>query len=1439
MKNFFLCCLTFSSFCLSQLLVAKPDPDAGDSQKGLKFSHLSTNQGLSQNEVYCILQDRKGFMWFGTAAGLNRYDGYQFIVYKHNPQDSLSLSHNFVLALCEDHAGNLWVGTRGGGLNRFDRKKNQFTRFTADPHRPGALTDNQIWYIYQDREQILWVGTATGGLNRFDYTTETFDAFRYDPNDIGSISYGGVGVILEDHNGVLWLGTERGGLNRFDRASQIFRAFRHDPQNPNSLSNDYVWSIVEDRNGTLWVGTYQGGLNRFNRETETFTHFQHRVGDPNSIGSDLVKAIFEDDAGNLWVGTYGSGLNRLNNDGVSFTHYQHDPYNPGSIVNNHVLTISQNRSGLLWVGTGKGISRSESTKQFTLYQNPDKNGNNDTNDADIWAVFEDDAEAGEKIWVGTRNSGLKHVDRATNKVVHYQHEPHNPNSLISDHVTFITKDQIGVYWIGTFGGLNRFDPATGAFTAFVLNKGQENSLNHNYISFILEDSLNDARILWVGTRGGGLNQMNLSSGRIRHFRFDPEKTYNSEDYIFQIFPDVFENEKVLWLATYGGGLVRFYPGTGKYFAYRHDEHDPYSLSNDDVLSLCKSIRGDYWIGTADGLNRFDPEKEVFEQFHLTNGLPSETIYSILEDNHGNLWMGTNNGISRFDPIKKTFRNYDINDGLPGNQFTSNSGSYFKNQRGELFFGGVNGFISFNPGDIKDNLHIPPIVITDFRVQNHAVPVLGRFVSTDVEDHNSSTLYLQSDITETKEITLSYLDNVFTFEFAALDYSVSEKNQYAYMLEGFDPDWNDVGKRRTATYTNLDPGEYVFRVKGSNNDEVWNDEGTSVKITITPPWWQTWWAYLLFAAAGLALLIAGRRYELNRQGLKYELELEHLQAEKLVEIDRMKSRFFANISHEFRTPLTLIKGPIEKLLAKSRDVENRSDLQLVRKNCQRLLELINQLLDISRLESGRVKLQARREALVGMLRGMVLAFESLAELREIALTFSGPNTPVFAYVERDKLEKIVANLMSNAIKFTPAGGKVAVAVAVSQYSQHGETNGEKRGEKCVEIVISDTGIGIPADQVEHIFNRFYQVDDSATRTYGGTGIGLALTKDLVDLHHGEISVSSEMNVGTRFMVRLPLGKAHLKPEEISDAGYPIPDIDDSSRDSDIKDLITSNDQRITGNSNPVAIDGNLSQSTGTQLSKKKPVILVVEDNPDMRQYLCAALKDLYRTIEAKNGKAGLQKALNKMPGLIISDVMMPEMDGFALCEKLKTDERTSHIPIILLTARASDENKLIGLETGADDYLTKPFNAPELRARIKNLIEQRRRLQKRFQAQIKLEPGDVTVTSMDKKFLEKAIDIIEQHIADTNFSADMFSSEMGMHRVHLNRKIKAITGQTSTLFIRAIRIKRAAQLLKKKSGNISEIAYDVGFKNPAFFATCFREQFGLSPSEYLHQQLPDE
>ena len=814
-----------------------------------------------------------------------------------------------------------------------------------------------------------------------------------------------------------------------------------------------------------------------------------------------------------------------------------------------------------------------------------------------------------------------------------------------------------------------------------------------------------------------------------------------------------------------------------------------------IIFLAPLFWGAVCVAQTDSVTTEKTHLPKFSHLSTAQGLSQKGAFRIRQNRKVFLGLATSEGRNRYDGYNYTVFNH-IPPGLL--RFSSNDMFRVRADRG-----GINWIKPFFLRHNIINVEVPQVVITDFRVFNKSVSIQP--------ENATDSLTLPQHISETGKITLSYRENVITFEFAAPDFNVTEKNEYAYLLEGFDRDWNYVGNQCTATYTNLDPGSYIFRVMCSNNARIWNATGTSVTLIITPPWWRTGWAYLLYFCAIVGLLIAGRKYELNRQQLRYELELEHIQAEKLSEIDQAKTRFFANISHEFRTPLSLISGPIEELLAKTTSENDRRGLQQVKKHCARLLELINQLLDLSQFQSGQMVLQTQKTNLTNQLRGLVMNFESLANLRGLRLTFSGLEQPVFGYVDRDKLEKIISNLLSNAIKFTPKGGFVSVEMYLKPPNAK---------PALIEIIVSDNGIGIPPDQISHIFDRFYQVDTTITRRFEGTGIGLALVKELVELHHGRISVVSELEKGTSFIVQLPLGKGHLKPAEIIDDESQIAENEYGINVDSQQNIVAETDQKMEDH------------RENADETKMRPLILIVEDNRDVRQYICESLKKEFRTITAENGKTGLQIALSESPDLVISDVMMPEMDGFVFCEKLKSDERTSHIPVILLTAHATQENKLTGLETGADAYLTKPFNAPELLLRIKNLTEQRRKLRQRFQEEIRLLPADVAVNSTDKRFLQKAIAIIEHHMSDPDFSAEMFSTEMAMHRVHLNRKIKALSGQTTTLFIRSIRLKRAAQLLTQKSGNISEIAYEVGFNNPAFFSLCFREQFGVSPSEFV-------
>ena len=772
-----------------------------------------------------------------------------------------------------------------------------------------------------------------------------------------------------------------------------------------------------------------------------------------------------------------------------------------------------------------------------------------------------------------------------------------------------------------------------------------------------------------------------------------------------------------------------------------------------------------------------------------------------------------------------FKRYTTGDGLQGKHYSALL--YFNQETGELFAGGPNGFTSFYPEQIQDNPYLPPVVLTSFKIFNRDVK-------------------LDRSISHVKEITLNYDENVFSFEFAALNYINSKMNRYSYKMEGFDSDWTEAGVKRDVTYTNLDPGNYVFKVKGSNNDGVWNEEGSSVRITILPPWWETSWAYAAYILMFSASIFGVWRFQVNRLKIRHQLEMEHFEANNLREMDKVKSRFFANISHEFRTPLTLIQGPLKQLLSNDFQSQPKKLYRMMLRNSHRLLQLINQLLDLSKLESGRMVLQARSEDITRLLKGLVLSFTSLAERQRITLKFEAEEKAIIGYIDREKLEKIINNLLSNAFKFTPEGGVVSVTVSVSNNHNNDLSlpalSADRRGVSATKqsqdidvkkvglllrqladrndvvskgwfkITVSDTGPGIPPDRLNKIFDRFYQVDDSLTRNREGTGIGLALTKELVELHHGEITVSSEVRNGTSFSVRLPISKNQFKPEEIVEE--PL--------EKDISSVVTMplEDAEVES-----------SKKETKPVKKSVPAVLIVEDNADVRSYIRSYLDEDYRNIEAKDGEDGLKKAINKMPDLIISDIMMPKMDGVELCKRIKTDERTSHIPVILLTAKADVESRIEGLETGADDYVTKPFDANVLQVRVKNLIEQRKALREKFGRDAVIEPKEITVTSTDEKFLHKAIDTIEENISNPRFNVEEFRKEMYMSRMQLFRKIHALTNRSPSAFIRTMRLRRATQLLDQNFGNITEVAYEVGFNNLSYFAKCFRELYGISPSHY--------
>ncbi|MCH9028316.1 MAG: response regulator, partial [Bacteroidetes bacterium] len=845
-----------------------------------------------------------------------------------------------------------------------------------------------------------------------------------------------------------------------------------------------------------------------------------------------------------------------------------------------------------------------------------------------------------------------------------------------------------------------------------------------------------------------------------------------------------------------------------------------------------------WIGTAGGgLNLFDKENERFIHITEKDGLPNDVVYGILPDEKGNLWLSTNKGLSKYKPAKNQFTNYDVNDGLQSNEF--NTGAYYKSRSGELFFGGINGFNYFFPGKIGNKKSIPKLVFTEFKLFNKSV---------SVRDSNS---VLQKTISETGKMKLSYAENVISFEFASLDYYAPTKNQYAYKLKGFNEEWIQLGTKREVSFTNLDPGEYVLRVKGTNSDGVWNEKGASIRIIITPPIWQTWWAYLLYVFVLLTGLYLIRRYELNRVNLKNQLKFEKVESKSLREIDQMKSRFFTNISHEFRTPLTLILGQIDSLQSSIKDLKNRGKLQVAHKNAKRVLRLINQLLDLSKLESGSLELKAEPHNIVSFLKSLFYSFESLADKKSIKLSFTSEQEKVFVNIEPDKMEKVFYNLVSNAFKFTAEGGEIAIkifevddnSVIVRQSDSESQRSNLNRGKlfqtnkatdstiknKYAAISIKDTGIGIPEDRLSNIFNRFYQVDNLQTSDYEGTGIGLALAKELVELHKGIISVNSKEDEGTEFVIYLPISK-ETKQTQDQVTSVDQPQKASTERVSkEFQDQLEDELSNLVDEPQDRPINGN---------DIDRQIILVVEDNQDVRAYICEQLESKYSVIQAMNGEDGIVEAQESIPDLIITDVMMPKMDGFEFSKKIRRNEKTSHIPIIMLTAKASLDDKIEGLETGVDAYLTKPFSTKELIARVSNLIHQREQLRKRFRGKTIIRPSDVTAASIDQTFLEKVIKTVDVHIEDEQFNVDKLADEVCMSVSQLNRKLRALIDQPAGQLIRSMRLNRAAGLLKQNVGSVAEICYMVGFNDQSYFTRTFKKQFGHTPSEFKKNKNTD-
>jgi signal transduction histidine kinase/ligand-binding sensor domain-containing protein/DNA-binding response OmpR family regulator len=1347
-----------------------------------KFEYLTIDDGLSHNTVNCILKDSRGFMWFGTNEGLSKYDGYRFTVYKHNPKEAFSISDNRVFSLAEDEEGDLWVGTRNG-LNRYSRKSDSFTRYYIGLDSEGAIGQSFIRSLHVESLDRVWVGILGGGLYLFSPQTGAFIKQR-SKADIFTQSEAGLDVssVLLDSRGRLWFTNNCHGLNLFDPTHDkvTFYPFENDSYKLVPLGK----TIYEDNFGTIWVCTEGNGLFRFQEPENLFTHYAYR-SDKNSISNNIVKSISQGKDGRYWIATDGGGLNVYDPSTRRFDVYAYDISTNKGLKSDGIYTLYADDKDIMWIGTfGGGVNLLDSNvKQFGHHTQTGKT-TNELSHPSVLSFCEDNQN---RIWIGTDGGGVNLFDPSTGMFQHFKHDPEKLSSIGSNAVTVIYQDVNGLIWFGTYaGGLNYLDPVKKQFRRYMEVPGDTNSINSNNVWSIYEDSRGN---FWVGTNEG-LNLFDKRKGTFKNVDLPgTERLYSKK--VTNILED---SQGDIWLG--GAFLSVLNPQSGVISRVQHED-----INGFDIRAIVEDSKGRIWIGTeGGGMVLYHKDPGTFEVFNMNNGLPSDAVHNILEDGQGMFWISTNQGLSRFNPETRVFRNYDQRDGLQSNQFSYNGA--LLSRTGNMYFGGVNGFNMFNPELIHDNEFIPPVVFTDFKLMNREVPIGQK--GSPLEFH----------ISETRAIVLKHEQSVVTIEFAALNYTSSDKNQYAYKLEGFDSDWNYVGHQRLATYTNLNAGDYVFRVKASNNDGVWNEHGASLDVKILPPWWKTPWAYIGYAFLMIGILFSFRNYSLKQQALRNALVMKDVEKQKGEELNQAKIKFYTNISHEFRTPLTLILGPLEKIMSTfNADNPLQVQFKMIHSNTLRLYRLINQIMDFRKIETNNMHLNLVAGDLVSFVRDIKELFNHLAFEHKIDYELKTDLERLIVWFDRDKMDVVIYNLLSNAFKFTPDGGQISITLEVGTP----EPGTGQEGQECTIIKVRDSGIGIDGDNINRVFDRFYQVNDASNPRRGleqhGTGIGLALTKEFVLMHKGQVQVESEPGKGSVFTVSIPINKSGvIFGQELSLMETSTP-LENTKSDEVLPQKFA---------------EPSLHDEAVRQV---EPIVLVVEDHADMRVFIKDSLADEYSVLLAEDGRVGLEIAFKEIPDLIISDVLMPEMNGFEMAELLRRDYRTSHIPLIFLSAANSVESSLHGLEVGADDYIQKPFNAAVLAAKVKNIIASRKRLQDKLRKDFLSSPSEVVLESPEEFFLDKAIKIVEAHIANPEFDVREFYTEMGMSRSVLYRKLEAITGSSVNEFVRSIRLKRAADLLKQNKLSISEVSYEVGFNDPQYFSKCFRKEFGKSPSKY--------
>lgn len=1335
-------------------------------QNEYKFINYSSKNGLTSNSVNAILKDKNGFMWFGTEDGLNRFDGQNFVAYHHRDIDSTSIGRGPVIAMTQDKIGNIWLATNLT-LSVYNLNVDSFINF--DFSKYGWITS-----LFADHSGKIWVGTYAG-LYIFDPVSKKVNAFKANIKNRYTLNSNTIQCIFEDSHYNIWVGTDN-GLHLYDRKKGLFVRFLSDSNRSDAISNNQISSIAEDKKGKIWVGTNKGGLNVMSNLKDSFICYKSDANDINTLSSNYISKVIFDKDEQLWVGT-GSNLDIFNPktgkvNRVKSSLVEQNGFTP-SIDGRSVRDIYIDDAGIYWIAIHQGGVNKYDTnlaffnhKQYNLF---DPNG---LTGSSVMAFAE--STYGD-IFIGTEGTGLNVFNRKTGHI-----KPFRLSEQRANMASVIALESTGkTLWVGTYqAGLYNVNLATGATKYFRISKSKTDTKDIPVNCFKTDK---DGKV-WIGTNGNGVYlydpTTNLLQASEQIFQLKSGQKVPLNDFITTIEQDKSGN---LWFGSNGTGIAIYYPNQKRFQVLNHGNS---GLPMDIIQTIYCDRSGKFWVGSlGGGLCLYNATTKSFERFDESYSLSNDVVYKILEDEKGKLWISTNKGISSFDSNKKVFRNFSHYNGVQ--QSTFNTGAGLITSDKTIFFGGLNGFNYFKSVDIFQKKTVPPLVTTSLKINNKQV---NAGENAEIVEHISTA----------KEMVLSYKQN-FSIDFIALNYTVPHENRYSYILEGFDKEWNKVGTNSTAVYTNLDPGNYVFRLKAYSEDGTWETPEKVINVIVKPPFWRTYFAYFCYLALILLAIWAIRRSSIQK--LKHEfmrtqerLEMKHLiekerhDAEQKMELEKVKIKFLTNLSHELKTPLTLVLNPIENLMFQENATEKLEMLNLISRNAKRLLNLVNQLLDFRRIEANELTLHKTDGDLITFTQEIVDSFKYIAVRKNISLHFVSSYCNYHTTFDKDKLERILINLLSNAIKFTNEGGNVSLQITGD-------------GETGVRLILRDTGIGLSSDMTDKIFERFFRVNNHVDILNQGSGIGLSIAQEFIKLHGGTIKVESEEGVGSAFIISLPflpITFQHVAPQiMLSKEGEPL--------------------ESFAKNEPP---------------KMEMPVVLIVDDDDDLRAYLVESLKTKYKIIEASDGRQGWQKALANHPQVIISDVNMPGIDGIEMVRKIKSDNRTKHIPIIMLTVLSDEMDQLKGLESGASDYLTKPFSFHLLSIKIENLLSLNSLLKNTYSKHIQFETPEVEVVSEDEKFLLKFTRYIEEHIENPNLSIEELSKAMFVSRGTLYVKVLSFTGETPVEYVRSLKLKKALSLLQKNDLKISQIAYSVGFSNPNYFARAFKAKFNVSPSEYV-------